>query len=229
MLLTLVLAGCLVLLLAIYAYAQLRHAAQEAQRTQTVRMQQLSAMAALELNVSQTSLLLHQALLAPNDDQRAPLLHAIQTQRQQYYDQAQAYEQRIYHPTVQAQYASLPALGLAFWQQVEAQLSQIENLPRLSSYTTPPPNELAQRFGQVSQLLTEDVAPKSAPLVAGLHQAVAVQQGLLQQEIGSLADELRQASYVLLLCLCFLILSQAAASAALYRKLNAALPSQPEA
>jgi methyl-accepting chemotaxis protein len=144
--------------LGVYAFTNLRTAADRALHTGDMRVPQLKAMAELELNVTQVSLQLRHAILSRTPEEQARTLAYIGEKRQHMGEVLAAFEKRLFSPEGKAHFATLPPVIAQFWTIGEANLKLIqegrkeEAFAYLVDNTIPARNRLLEALHEGSEI-----------------------------------------------------------------------------
>lgn len=176
--------------LALYAYQTLDSAASKASFTEEVRVAQLTASAALELSVTQTSLQLRHAMLARTPEERAEALNYIGKKRQEIDAILKAYEQRLFSPEGKRNFTKLPPLVAEFWQVGEANIALIQ----------------AGLQGEAFAYLVDHTIPARNRLLAVLHEALEIQTAGLSSDIDSIQEITHRTSLLVAAAACSIAL-----------------------
>ncbi|MBT9553262.1 MAG: MCP four helix bundle domain-containing protein [Hydrogenophaga sp.] len=176
--------------LGVYAYTSLHQAADLADFTGSTRVPQVSAMAEMELNVTQVSLQIRHAILARNPQEQQETLAYITDKRKHMDEVLAAYEKRLFTAEGKAHFATLPPLIAGFWKVGEANIALIqqgkkeEAFAYLVDVTIPARNQLLKAFHSGSEIQTQGLgsdierieqnALTTANLVSGLAVVILV-------------------------------------------------------
>ena len=112
--------------LGMYAFNSLHQAAELAEFTKDNRVPQLSAMAEVELNVTQVSLQIRHAILARTPQEQQEALTYIANKRKHMDEVLATFEKRLFSPEGKAHFVKLPPLVAGFWKAGEANIALIQ-------------------------------------------------------------------------------------------------------
>jgi len=178
-----------------YVVTQLRAVGETAQRTQDLRVAQLTTVAHAELGATQASMLLRHAMLARTPDERRQALEQAAEKLQNLQTQLHDYEARLFSPEAKAQFAAIPAQQQAFARTVQDNLALVDAIEFPSARITDwSAADAARRSAQVDKafaFLVDTVIPVRNQLLASLEAGVALQTNLMQAEIEHMRDTLR--------------------------------------
>ncbi|MGS5089636.1 methyl-accepting chemotaxis protein [Hydrogenophaga sp. A37] len=150
--------------LGVYAYTSLHQAADLAGFTESTRVPQVSAMAEMELNVTQVSLQIRHSILARNPQELQETLAYITDKRKHMDEALSAYEKRLFSAEGKAHFATLPPLMAKFWKEGEANIALIqagkkeEAFVYLVDVTIPARNQLLKAFRSGSEIQTQGLS-----------------------------------------------------------------------
>ncbi len=160
--------------LAGYAYIKLNAVAEAARRAEISRVPQLAEAAAMELNLTRSSLQLRHAILARTGPERQASVDDIASKRQRIADSAAIYEKGLYTERGKAMYAKLPPTMAAFWRHADDNLGLI----------------LADRKEEAFAFLVDVTIPARNAVLAVLDEMVAYQRAELTQDVEEIASEI---------------------------------------
>ena len=179
-------------LLAAYAFSSLRESSQIAHRTQTDRLKQLNAIAAVELDITRMSLQLRHAMLARNAEERREALSDIAAKHERVGRILKEYEARIYAPKAREQFATLTQAHAEFWRVAQANVPLIEAIEfanrRVTDWSTADAALQAAQKDKAFAFLVDSVIPRRNQLLAVLDEGVALQTELMEGDIRRIED-----------------------------------------
>ncbi|MBL8346850.1 MAG: MCP four helix bundle domain-containing protein [Rubrivivax sp.] len=111
---------------ATFAWIKLQTVQDDARRTAQTRVPQLQRMAALELDVTRTSLQLRHAMLARTPDEQAVALGDVAAKRKHIDETVKAYSEALFTAEGRERFTKLPPLLAGFWQHGEANIGLIQ-------------------------------------------------------------------------------------------------------
>ena len=177
--------------LATYAYVRLHDVSARAERTEAVRVPQLSAMADLELAITRASLQLRHAMLARNAQERDAALADIGAKRQLITQTMLGYEKALYTAKGKAQFARLPPLMEKFWEIAQKNVALIQ----------------AGQREQAFAYLVDVTIPARDQLLEVLDEGVRYQEEALKQDIHLIVTSVQTTSTALVATACTIALA----------------------
>jgi len=171
---------------AVFAYVELNDVATLAQRTGKMRVPQMQRVAAMELNVTRTSLQLRHAILARTPQEMATALADI-GERRKLIDQAMAdYQAGIFTAEGKERFAKVPPLVAKFWDAGGANIKLIQDGQKPEAFA----------------FLVDKTIPVRNELLAVLDETVKFQQSALGADLGLIEEDANSTLHVLMALVC---------------------------
>ena len=155
-----------------FSYAKLTAVEETAQHTKDSRVQQLRLAAAVELNITRTSLQLRHAMLARTPAEQQEALADVTAKRALITELLHDYERRLFTEKGRAGFKAIPQLNDAFWVVGEKNVQLIAQGQK----------------DQAFDFLVNETIPARNNLLKGLENAVVYQTEALTQDIQSIRD-----------------------------------------
>ena len=167
---------------AAFTYQSLERISALSEGTAQHRIPQLAEIAAVELNVTRSSLQLRHAMLARDDAERDAALSDIQAKRELITKDLQAYESQLFTDIGRKRFASIHPVITTFWVQAETDVKLIQSGQKQEAFAH----------------LVEHTIPARNALLKELSETVDYQRTSAERDIGEVQTGVKQTLAVLM-------------------------------